>query len=229
MCNIYSRTEKIIGTEKMQILKDTCIIVVGIGGVGSFVVEALSRVGIGTLILIDSKVIDETNINRQIHANRSTIGLKKVDVMKERIYDINPEIEVITYYNKYPFDGCDEILLKADYIVDAIDDVKGKLYLIEEAYKNNIKIISSMGTGNKLDPSAFIIDDIFSTSVCPLARVIRRELRKMNIPTLKVLYSKEEPLKTYDNEPGSISFVPSTAGLLIAGFVINDILEKGDI
>lgn len=230
MNEIFSRTEKLIGAHALKKLKDCRVAVFGIGGVGGFVAEALARAGIGSLALFDNDIVSPSNINRQIFALHSTIGKLKTDVAEERLKDINPEIN-ISKHNLFVLPGnIDEIDFSAfDYIVDAIDTVSGKLAIIEKATQNEIPIISSMGTGNKLNASAFEIMDIFKTSVCPLARVMRYELKKREIKKLKVLYSKEEPIKPASTEskaPASISFVPSVAGLLIAGEVIKDIIEK---
>lgn len=222
-----SRTEMLIGETSLQKLKEKTVAVVGVGGVGSFTAEALVRGGIGNIILIDKDVVDETNINRQLIADTLTIGKPKVEVAKERYLGINPQLNIKTYkecYNKDTLKNID--LSKCDYIVDAIDMVTSKILLIEQSKKMNIKIISSMGTGNKLDPTKFEIADISKTSVCPLAKVIRKELRQRNIRKVKVLYSKEEPVKSLNRTPASISFVPSVAGLIIAGEVIKDLIKE---
>ena len=240
MLNKFSRTEMLIGKEAIDKLKKSKVAIFGIGGVGSYVVEALARAGVGYFILVDKDEVSETNINRQIIATTKTIGMNKVDVAKERILEINPDANVETYKEFYSKENSDKILNKdLSYIVDAIDTVTAKITLIEESKKNNIPIISCMGTGNKLNPSKFEITDISKTSICPLAKVIRKELSKRNIKNVKVLYSKEEPIKakteieeikgkTKDREIaaiGSISFVPSVAGLMIAGEVIKDLIK----
>ena len=223
-----SRTELLIGKKNLEKLSKSKIIVYGIGGVGSFVAEGLVRAGIENIILVDNDVISPSNINRQIHATTSNIGKLKVECMKERILLINPNVKVETYV---PTDmSIEEETLIDDsvtYIVDAVDTITTKLKLIEKAKKENVPIISCMGTGNKLDPTQFEISDIYKTSVCPLAKVMRKELRKRNIKSLKVLYSKEEPIKhnTEKRTPASISFVPSVAGMIIAGEVVKDIIE----
>ena len=199
------------------------------GGVGSYTIEALTRSGIGKITLIDNDVVDITNINRQLIADTATIGKPKVEVAKERLLKINPNIEIITRQIFYDKTSKEKLLnTPYDYIVDAIDSVASKLSLVEEAYKRNIPIISCMGTGNKLDPTKFEIADISKTSVCPLAKVMRKELNKRGIHHLKVVYSKEEPHR-FDEEnkrvPASISFVPSVAGLILAGEVIRDLLQ----
>lgn len=236
MLNQFSRTELLIGNEGIEKLNKAKVAVFGIGGVGSFVVEGLTRAGVGSFILVDHDKISLTNLNRQIHATRKTIDKYKVDVMKERILDINPEAKVETYKEFYMPDSKEDILdTSIDYIVDAVDTVTAKIELIINAQKLNIPIISSMGTGNKLDPTKFEVTDIYKTSVCPLAKVMRKELKSRGIKKLKVVYSKEEPIKpsitieekTNKNQiPGSVSFVPSVAGLIIAGEVIKDIINK---
>lgn len=224
--NWLDRTEKLISQENVAKLKNSTIALFGLGGVGSYVLEALARSGIQNLIIIDKDVIDITNINRQLLATHSTIGKSKVDVAKERILDINPNCNVTAIKEFVSKENIENMLvgIKIDYIVDAIDTVSSKLGIIEYAYNNHIKIISCMGTGNKLDASKFEITDINKTSVCPLAKVIRKELRNLNIPKLKVLYSNEEPINQKSSPPASISFVPSVAGLLIAGEVIRDLI-----
>ena len=223
----FERTERLIGKESLRILKEKSVIIFGIGGVGSFAAEAIARCGIGRIALVDKDVVDISNINRQIIALTSTVGKAKVSVMADRIKDINPDCKVTEYQCFYTKDK--EIDISGyDYVIDAIDTVTSKLVLIEEAKRLNIPIISSMGTGNKLCPEKFEITDISKTSVCPLAKVMRRELKARGIAKLKVLYSKEEPKQPSDMKrvPSSISFVPSVAGLLIAGEVIKDILKS---
>ncbi|MDD4316462.1 MAG: tRNA threonylcarbamoyladenosine dehydratase [Clostridia bacterium] len=226
MQTIQTRTQKLIGSSAVEKLARASIIVFGLGGVGSFVVEALARAGVATLGIVDNDTINVTNINRQLIALHSTLGKKKTDVEAERLYDINPTINVIKYdmfYNGETADGID--LSAYGYVVDAIDTVASKLLIIERAQALHIPVISSMGTGNKLNPASFEIADIYSTSVCPLARVMRTELKKRGVQKLKVLYSREEPtLKS--REPASISFVPGSAGLLIASEVIKDIIGE---
>lgn len=224
----FSRTEIIIGQEKQNLLKSKTVAVFGIGGVGGYVVESLSRAGIENLILVDNDTISISNINRQIIALHSTIGKYKVDVMKDRLLDINPNINVITYKTFIENNNSKEILSahKIDYIVDAIDTVSSKLELIKFANELNIPIISSMGTGNKISPDKLEITDINKTSVCPLAKKIRKELKSLNIKKLTVVYSKEEPTKAIDTKTiGSTSFVPSSAGLLITSKIIKDFLK----
>ena len=196
MLNQFSRTEMLIGEEGINRLNDSKVAIFGIGGVGSYVAEALARCGVGKFILVDNDKVTITNINRQIIATTKTIGQYKVDLMKQRILDINPEAKIETYKTFYMPDCNEEILdSSVSYVVDAIDTVTAKIFLIEEATRLNIPVISSMGTGNKLDPSKFEITDIYKTSVCPLAKVMRKELRQRNIKKLNVLYSKEEPVK----------------------------------
>ena len=224
-----SRTELLIGKDNIQKLANSKVIVYGIGGVGSFVVEGLVRAGVENIILVDNDVIAPSNLNRQIHATISNIGKLKVDCMKERILSINPKVNVETYIPQNIENGEETLIDNTiDYVIDAVDTITTKLILIQEAKEKQIPIISCMGTGNKLDPTKFEIVDIYKTSVCPLAKVIRKELKKRGIQDLKVLYSKEEPIK-HDMEsrtPASISFVPSVAGMIIAGEVIKDIIKK---
>ena len=223
-----SRTELLIGKENIQKLSKAKIIVYGIGGVGSFTVEGLVRAGVENIILVDNDVIAPSNLNRQIHATISNIGKLKVDCMKERILSINPKVNVETYIPQDIEHG-EEILIddSIDYVVDAVDTITTKLKLIQRAKEKQVSIISCMGTGNKLDPTKFEITDIYKTSVCPLAKVMRKELKKRGIQNLKVLYSKEEPIKheMESRTPASISFVPSVAGMIIAGEVIKDIIK----
>lgn len=234
MAEKFSRTQMLIGDDSLQKIKDSYVAVFGVGGVGGFVCEALARAGVGKFDLIDNDTISLSNINRQIIALTSTIGKDKTQVMKERILDMNPEAKV-NCINKFVLpENIDEFdFSDYDYIIDAIDTVSGKLAIIEKAYSIGKPVISSMGTGNKLDPTKFQIADINKTSVCPLARVMRYELKKRGVKKLKVLYSTEEPVKTESpqkNEigkavPGSISFVPSVAGLIIGGEVIKDLIK----
>lgn len=221
-----SRTEQLIGKEAIEKLRQAKVIVYGIGGVGSFVVEGLVRAGVGNIVLVDPDSISITNFNRQIHATYSTIGKRKIDVMKQRILDINPELKVDTYMPQEILEGEESLINSSfSYIIDSVDTVSTKLKLIQKAKEEQVPILSCMGTGNKLDPTQFEITDIKKTSVCPLAKVIRKELKKRGINSLKVLYSKEEPIKTKKQEVvASISFVPSIAGLMIAGEVIKDII-----
>lgn len=250
MLNQFSRTALIFGDENMDKLKSSRVAVFGVGGVGGYTVEALARSGVGTLDLIDDDKVCLSNINRQIIATRKTIGQYKVDVAKERILDINPDAVVNTYKTFYMPDTKDQFHFEEyDYVVDAIDTVTGKIQLVLQAQEAGVPIISSMGAGNKINPAMFEVADIYKTSVCPLAKVMRRELKKRGVKKLKVVYSKEEALKpridianseqedatqsqAVDRQgsarrsvPGSTAFVPSTAGLIIAGEVIKDILN----
>ena len=250
MLNQFSRTELLIGKEGIEKLNKAKVAVFGIGGVGSFVVEGLVRAGIGNFILVDDDKVCLTNLNRQIIATRNTVGKNKVDVAKERILEINPDANV-EIHQEFFMPNSKEILDETvDYVVDSVDTVTAKIELVMRANKLKIPIISSMGTGNKLDPTKFEVTDIYKTSVCPLAKVMRKELRARGIKKLKVVYSKEEPVKIDETSnsscknncicppdakrkcsirnqvPGSISFVPSVAGLIIAGEVIKDIINK---
>ena len=233
MSNQFSRTELLIGEEGIKKLQTSKVAIFGIGGVGSYVVEGLVRAGIGSFILVDKDIVDETNINRQIIATTKTIGKPKVEVAKQRILDINPNAKVEAFIEFFMPESTGIIDDTIDYIVDCVDTVTSKIEIITRAKKRNIPVISSMGTGNKLDPTRFEIADIYNTSVCPLAKVMRKELKSREIENLKVVYSKEEPIKTncIDEKtqkqiPASISFVPSVAGLIIAGEVIKDIISK---
>lgn len=228
MLNQFSRTELLIGKEGIEKLQKAKVAIFGIGGVGSFVVEGLVRAGIENFILVDNDTIDLTNLNRQVIATRKTVGKPKVEVAKERILEINPNANVEIYQEFFMPESKDLFDNTVDYIVDSIDTVTAKIELVMRANKLSIPIISSMGTGNKLDPTKFEVTDIYKTSICPLAKVMRKELRNRGIKKLKVVYSKEEPVKLDKAEqkqvPGSISFVPSVAGLIIAGEVIKDII-----
>lgn len=225
----FSRLENLIGSENLKTLKDSHVAVFGIGGVGGYVVEALARSGIENIDIIDNDTVSITNINRQIIATHSTIGQYKTEVMKNRILDINPRANVTVYNVLYLPDTAHLFdFSKYDYIVDAIDNVTGKINLVLQAKENNTPIISSMGTGNKLDPTKFVVTDIYKTNVCPLAKVMRYELKKRGVKKLKVVFSNEEPLKTKETStrvPASNAFVPATAGLLIASEVIKDIIK----
>ena len=236
--NQFSRTELLIGKENVEKLHRAKVAIFGIGGVGSYVVEALARSGIENFILIDNDVVSLTNINRQLVATHKTIGKYKVDIAKERILEINPDAKIDIrkeFFTPETEDFFDESI---SYVVDAIDTVTSKLEIIERAKKHNIPVISSMGTGNKLDPTRFEVTDITKTSVCPLAKVMRREIKARGVKNVKVVYSKEEPrvpkqevmeeIREDSNKksiPASISFVPSVAGLIIAGEVIKDLID----
>ena len=227
MENQFERTEKLIGKENMQKLHNTKVAIFGIGGVGSYVVEGLVRAGIENFVLVDNDKISVSNINRQIHATHETIGNYKVEEMEKRILKINPNTKVEKYNIFFMPDTKEQIInKKIDYIVDAIDTVTAKIEIIKQAKMLNIPIISSMGTGNKLDPTKIEVTDLYKTTICPLAKVMRKELRKENIENLKVVYSKEEPIKTGDRIPGSVSFVPSVAGFIIASEIIKDLIKR---
>ena len=253
MMNQFSRTQMLYGKDVMDYFASCRIAVFGIGGVGGYVVEALARSGIGALDLIDDDRVCLTNINRQIMATRKTVGKYKVDVAEERVHEINPDCQVRAYKTFYLPDTQDQFDFREyDYIVDAIDTVTGKLAIIENAKKTGVPVISSMGAGNKLNPAAFEVADIYETSICPLAKVMRRECRKRGIKSLKVVYSKEEPIRPVEDTsiscgehdidlpetaekrtgrrdiPGSTAFVPSVVGLIIAGEAINDLAAKAE-
>ena len=235
MSEQFSRTELLLGEDKIEKLRNTRVAVFGVGGVGGFVVEALARSGVGTIDIIDNDTVCLSNINRQIIATHSTVGRHKVDVMKERILDINPDAVVNAYKVFYTPETSQMFdFAQYDYVVDAIDTVAGKIELVMQAQKSGTPIICSMGAGNKLDPTAFEVSDIYKTSVCPLARVMRNELRKRGVKKLKVVYSKEKPItpaKSAEDTgkrrqtPGSTAFVPSVVGLIIAGEVIKDVAK----
>lgn len=252
MLNQFSRTELLLGKDGIEKLASSRVAIFGIGGVGGYTVEALARSGVGTFDLIDDDKICITNINRQIYALRSTVGKYKVDVAKDRILDINPNAVVNTYKTFYTPETADEFdFSQYDYVIDAIDTVVGKLKIVEKAKEAKIPVISSMGAGNKMNPALFEVTDIFKTSVCPLAKVMRQELKKRKIRKLKVVYSKEIPIKPNDDIeisckkhcvcppgtvrkctarrqiPGSNAFVPSVVGLIIAGEVVKDLIGYG--
>jgi tRNA A37 threonylcarbamoyladenosine dehydratase len=247
--NSLSRTELIIGSDALEKLKKSKVIVFGLGGVGSYTVEALVRSGVGDLILVDDDTVCLTNLNRQIIATFATIGKPKVDVSRDRVLSINPNCNVQTFQTFVTKDNIESLIpLDVDYVIDAIDTISAKIGLVEWCNSHNIKIISCMGTGNKLDPTMFKISDIYKTKICPLAKVMRHELRKRGIESLKVLYSEELPMTprtdviTCKNGcvcvggtkkcaikrqiPGSISFVPPVAGMIIAGEVIKDLIDE---
>ena len=227
MENQYTRSVAVLGEDAITKLKNCSVAVFGVGGVGSYTVEALARAGVGAIDLIDNDTFNVTNINRQLYATHKTIGQYKVDVARDRILDINPECKVTAHKMFYLPENADGLdLSQYDYIVDAIDTVAAKVELIVRADKVGTKIISSMGTGNKLHPDLFEITDIYKTSVCPLAKVMRTRLKKEGIKKLKVVYSKEEPITNPDNIIGSVPFVPSVAGLIIAGEVIKEIVNN---
>lgn len=226
MEEMYERTQMLFGIENIEKIKNSHIAVFGVGGVGSFACEALARAGIGKFDLIDNDTVAPSNLNRQLVALTSTVGKYKVDVMKERILDINPDAQVNTFKTFYLPETANEFdFTKYDYIIDAIDTVAGKVEIALNADKTKTPLISSMGAGNKVNPDMFEVADIYKTSVCPLAKVMRTRLKKLGIKKLKVVYSKEKPIKnnTGVRYPGSCSFTPSVAGLIIAGEVIKDI------
>lgn len=248
MVGKFSRTELLLGEAAMQRLANSTVAIFGVGGVGSYVAEGLARSGVGHIVLIDDDLICLTNINRQIHATTKTVGRKKTETMRERILEINPEAVVDTVDAFYLPEKAEAFFTQPyDYLVDAIDTVTGKIDLVLQAEKRGIPIISSMGAGNKLDPTQFEVADIYATSVCPLARVMRKELKVRGVKSLKVVYSREKPLKSTQGcgsacicppgsanhcdarraVPGSISFVPSVVGLIIAGEVIKDLTRAG--
>lgn len=246
MQNQFSRTELLLGPEAMEHLTGCRVAVFGIGGVGGYAVEGLARSGVGALDLIDNDRVSLTNLNRQLYATHRTIGQYKVDVAEERVREINPDCRVTTYKTFYlPDTRAMFDFSQYDYVVDAIDTVTGKLALIEQAQEAGTPVISAMGAGNKLDPTAFRVTDIYKTSVCPLARIIRSECRKRGIKHLKVVYSTEEPVRPLEDPeadgicpadpresiarrdiPGSTAFVPSVAGLIIAGEVVRDLCRE---
>jgi len=254
MLHEFSRSELILGKEGIEKLRNSKVAIFGVGGVGSYTVEALVRCGVGHIVLIDDDCICLTNINRQLHATRKTVGKPKVEAMRDRILDINPKCEVEIIQKFYMPDVAEQLLDNSySYIVDAIDTVTAKIDLVVRADERNIPIISAMGAGNKIDPTKFEVSDIFKTTVDPLARVVRKELRNRGIKKLKVVYSKEEPIKPVETEnsscsagcicpkgttrkctvkhqiPGSLSFVPSVMGLIIAGEVIKDLIGWGKV
>lgn len=252
MLNQFSRTQLLLGQKAMDRLAASRVAVFGIGGVGGYVCEALVRSGVGAFDLIDDDKVCLTNINRQIIATRTTIGKYKVDVMKERMLDINPKADINVHKCFFLPENSDDFdFEKYDYVVDAVDTVTAKLEIIMKAKKHNVPVISAMGAGNKLDPSAFMVADIYDTKICPLARVMRRELKKRNVDSLKVVYSQEKPTRPIEDMsvscrsncvcppgaahkcterrdiPGSTAFVPSVAGLIIAGEIVKDLCNKG--
>ncbi len=232
----FSRTEMLIGNDGLKKLSESKVAVFGLGGVGSYVCEGLVRGGIGNFVLIDFDKVDESNINRQLIATSKTVGRQKVDLMKERILEINPDANVEVYREFYMADSQSDIITEdLSYAVDCMDTIMAKIAVICKCDELDVPVISSMGTGNKLDATMFEVADIYETSVCPLARIMKKDLRKRNIEKLKVVYSKEHPINTNDCEinkdkkfkvKGSVSFVPSVAGLIIAGEVIKDIAGK---
>lgn len=231
MTEMFSRTKMLLGEKAVELLQTKKVIVFGIGGVGGYVVEALVRSGIKNFVLVDNDEVCESNLNRQIIATVDTIGKDKVDVMEERILSINPKAVVEKKKCFYLPENASEFdFLQYDYVVDAIDTVTAKIDIIVRAAEAKVPVISAMGAGNKLDPTRFEVADIYKTSVCPLAKVMRHELKKRGVKKCKVVYSKEEPVKSANGErlPGSVAFVPSVAGLIIAGEVIKDLTASGN-
>ena len=234
MSDFTMRTSLIVGDEGIEKLSKSNVIIFGVGGVGSFATEALVRAGVGNLTIVDFDDVDVTNINIQIPALHSTVGKLKVDVMKERLLDINPNLNIRTVAKKYNKETTDEILIENyDYVIDAIDMVTSKILLVEECNKKGLTLISSMGMGNKLDPTKIVVTDIHKTHTCPLAKVMRKELKDRRIKKLKVVYSEEQPQELKKKimngrkvTPGSTSFVPSVGGLIIASVVVNDLINK---
>ena len=232
--NEFCRTELLVGPEGIDKLKNSKVIVFGVGGVGSFVVEALTRAGVGNLVLVDNDTVCISNLNRQIHAVQATVGAVKVEAMKARVLSINPNCKVEAKESYLSKDNISDFVTDdIDYVVDAIDTVTSKIALAKYCYENNIKIMSSMGTGNKVDPTKFEVTDVFKTKVCPLAKVMRSELKKRGVKKLKVVYSEELPMTPDKGDavpsakrqtPGSISFVPPVAGMIIGGEVIKDLI-----
>lgn len=224
--SIFERTELVLGADALEKLKNARVAVFGVGGVGGYVVEALARCGVGALDIFDKDTVAESNINRQIIALHNTVGLYKTDVMKARINDINPDCAVTAHRVFYTPDNAGGFDFSVyDHIVDAVDMVSAKIEIIVRAKATGVPVISCMGTGNKLDPARLEVADIYKTSVCPLARVMRAELKKRGVEGVKVVYSREEPKKTGQRTPGSVSFVPPVAGFIIAGEVIKDLIK----
>ena len=227
---LFIRSEMLLGKDAMQKLKDSTVAVFGIGGVGSYIVEALTRSGIGKLIIIDGDDVATSNINRQLIADTTTIGIAKVDAAKKRLLAINPDLQIVTVNKFLTADSDFSFIDGCSYVADAIDTVSAKIKLIEYCKEKNIPIISAMGAGNKTDPTRFEVSDISKTSVCPLCKVMRYELRKRNIKSLKVVYSKEDPISVKDIEgkrvPGSLAFVPSVMGLIMAREIVFDLIKE---
>lgn len=224
----FIRTQKLIGSKALESLKNSKVLVFGVGGVGGYAVEALARAGVGTIDVVDNDTVSESNINRQIIALSSTVGELKTEVIKKRITDINPNIKVNTFNIFYLPENADEIDFSGyDYVIDAVDTVSAKISIIVKAKEQKVKVISAMGAGNKLDATKFEITDLYKTEGCPLARVMRKELKARGIESLDVVYSKEKPKKSdsEDKTPSSISYVPPVAGLLIAQKVITDLIK----
>lgn len=236
MIDTFSRTQMLLGEDAMERLKSKTVAIFGVGGVGSYTAEALGRTGVGRLVLIDNDNIARSNINRQIHATQKTVGYAKVDIMKERLLEINPEIKVTAYKELYTEASAAELLLDSyDYVVDAIDMVTAKIDLIVRCVEREIAIVSAMGAANKLDPTKLTVADIYKTSMCPLAKVMRHELRKRGVKKLDVVYSTEPPItpamcpngETKGRQtPGSVAFVPSVSGLILASIVVRNLVAN---
>ena len=223
-----NRTEMLIGTEALKVLGNSHVAVFGIGGVGGSVVEALARAGIGKLTLVDKDIVDESNINRQVIATYDTIGMDKIEAAKKRVLSICPECKV-DVYKQFVLPGqFGDIgdFSRFDYVIDAIDNVSGKIGIIVAAKDAGVPVISAMGAGNKMDPEKFSIDDISKTKVCPLAKIMRKKIRDLGIKDVAALYSTEEPIKTGSKTPGSMSYIPPLAGLMIGGYVIQDLIKR---
>lgn len=223
-----NRTEMLIGTEALKVLGNSHVAVFGIGGVGGSVVEALARAGIGKLTLVDKDIVDESNINRQVIATYDTIGMDKIEVAKKRVLSICPECTVDVYKQFVLPEQFGDIgdFSRFDYVIDAIDNVSGKIGIIVAAKDAGVPVISAMGAGNKMDPEKFSIDDISKTKVCPLAKIMRKKIRDLGIKDVAALYSTEEPIKTGSKTPGSMSYIPPLAGLMIGGYVIQDLIKR---
>lgn len=223
-----NRTEMLIGTEALKVLENSHVAVFGIGGVGGSVVEALARAGIGKLTLVDKDVVDESNINRQVIATYDTIGMDKIEAAKKRVFSICPECKVDVYKQFVLPEQFGDIgdFSRFDYVIDAIDNVSGKIGIIVAAKDAGVPVISAMGAGNKMDPEKFSIDDISKTKVCPLAKIMRKKIRDLGIKDVAALYSTEEPIKTGSKTPGSMSYIPPLAGLMIGGYVIQDLIKR---
>lgn len=221
--DFLNRTTQVLGKKCMEALRTCHIAVFGVGGVGSYTAEALARCGVGHLTLVDNDKIEPSNINRQIHSLHSTIGMYKVKVMSKRLKDINPSITVNSICGYYKEENSDRFFNDYDYVIDAIDSIKSKIHLIAQCTKLDIPIVSSMGTANKLNPEMLQLDDIYNTSVDPIAKIMRKELKKLGVKNLTVVYSKEKPIKQSENILGSVSFVPPVAGFIMAGEVVRQI------
>lgn len=229
MNDLYQRTKILIGEENLNLLKESKVCIFGVGGVGSYVVEALARIGVGNITIVDKDVVDVTNINRQLIALSTNIGNSKVEEFKKRIYDINPDIQVNAINSFVDDNNVEQYITKdLDYVIDAIDTIESKIAIIRRCKKLGVSIISSMGMANRLDPLKIKIADISKTEVCPLAKIVRKRLREEKISKVKVIFSVENPIKTGEKTLGSVSFVPSAGGLIIASEVVKDLIKKKD-